>query len=678
MKTAWTVGVGALLASVVDAKDDSIHGDKLYNAGKTPAVERVGDSEVATLDQPKPAGGKIDAADIDVFCSSEVEAHACSQVLDSNVGTYWKADTGPEQSITVALGEEKSISGLVMIPHQGANSFIEKHSIAVSQDNQTWTEVAYGMWWPDASEKLSTFQPEKGRYLRLTIYESTGYIAELDVYEHEYIQPDPSKGAWGPTIDFPLVPVSGAVDPANGEFIGWASWQYNTYLQNSGSKTQTATWNPDKKTVSQREISDTGHDMFCTGITYDEFGNLVVTGGNSAYDTSIFNTTSREWLTGATLDLDRGYQSTTILSDGRIFMIGGSFSETTGIKNGAVYDPVQDSWSNLDDADVVPMLTQDLRGDRRDNHGWLFGWKEGTVFQAGPSKQMNWYGTEGPSGSTAPGGTRNSERFGDAMCGNAVMFDDGKILAFGGAQDYVGSDAINDTFLINIDQPKTEAEVVQAQDMHFKRTFHNSVVLPDGSVFATGGQGFAQPFNESTAHTESERFIYDESDPAGGSWEPLLPNTIPRVYHSLALLLQDGTVLAGGGGLCGNCTANHFDAQIYTPPYLLKEDGTLRERPEIVSVEPSSAKPGDRVKVTTKGDINPGASAIVRYGSATHTVDTDQRRLSVPFQQDGEDANSYTFQVPEAPGVAAPGYWMLFVLDSQGTPSHSVNVRIST
>ena len=42
--------------------------------------------------------------------------------------------------------------------------------------------------------------------------------------------------------------------------------------------------------------------------------------------------------------------------------------------------------------------------------------------------------------------------------------------------------------------------------MHFKRTFHNSVVLPDGSVFATGGQGFAasEPMVASILPIESQ------------------------------------------------------------------------------------------------------------------------------------------------------------------------------
>lgn len=66
----------------------------------------------------------------------------------------------------------------------------------------------------------------------------------------------------------------------------------------------------------------------------------------------------------------------------------------------------------------------------------LFGWKGATIFQAGPSKAMNWYGTNG-TGSHGAAGPRVGD--GDAMCGNAVMYDAtaGKILVIGGSIDYV-------------------------------------------------------------------------------------------------------------------------------------------------------------------------------------------------------------------------------------------------
>lgn len=206
--------------------------------------------------------------------------------------------------------------------------------------------------------------------------------------------------------------------------------------------------------------------------------------------------------------------------------------------------------------------------------------------------------------------------------------------------------------------------------MNYKRTFHSSVVLPDGSVFVNGGQDVGLPFNESGAHLTPERFVPGEN---GGKWIKQQKNSIVRVYHSLSLLLQDGTVFTSGGGLCGDCYANHFDGQIYTPPYLLNEDGSPKTRPVISTVSPSEVRPGDTVEVTTEGDVDETAS-IIRYGSATHTVDTDQRRISVKLQKG--DTNKYKFQIPAEAGIAQPGYYMLFVL-KDGVPSHSVNVRVA-
>ena len=74
---------------------------------------------------------------------------------------------------------------------------------------------------------------------------------------------------------------------------------------------------------------------------------------------------------------------------------------------------------------------------RGDNHGWLFAWKQGSVFQAGPAVAMNWYGTSG-TGSQSAAGNRAGDQ--DSMNGNAVLYDAvaGKILTLGGAPKYVG------------------------------------------------------------------------------------------------------------------------------------------------------------------------------------------------------------------------------------------------
>lgn len=93
--------------------------------------------------------------------------------------------------------------------------------------------------------------------------------------------------------------------------------------------------------------------------------------------------------------------------------------------------------------------------------------------------------------------------------------------------------------------------------------------------------------------------------------------------------MPDGTVFNGGGGLCGaTCAQNHWDAQIYSPPYLFNSDGSVAIRPAILSSDRKVAN-GAPITVTTDGPVQ--TIAMVRVGSATHTVDTDQRRMVLPF-----------------------------------------------
>ena len=195
--------------------------------------------------------------------------------------------------------------------------------------------------------------------------------------------------------------------------------------------------------------------------------------------------------------------------------------------------------------------------------------------------------------------------------------------------------------------------------MNFARSFANAVVLPDGKVFVTGGQSYAVPFSDDTAVYHAELW-----DPATNKFTILPPMDIPRTYHSVALLLSDATVFNGGGGLCGNCATNHFDGQIYSPAYLFNEDGTAATRPIIKSAPPTNIAAGASISVTT--DVQISGFSLIRSGSSTHTVDTDQRRIALTPTG---TFPTYTLQVPSDTGIALPGYWMLFALNAKGVPS---------
>jgi galactose oxidase len=297
---------------------------------------------------------------------------------------------------------------------------------------------------------------------------------------------------------------------------------------------------------------------------------------------------------------------------------------------------------------------------RSDNHGWFFSWTNNRVFHAGPSRQLNWFGSAG-NGSTTPAGVRGDDDH--AMNGNAVMYDIGKILTVGGAPAYVNSPATNRAYVIDINNGVVVRKVAP---MHYARAFHNSVVLPDGKVLVLGGATRAVPFSDENSVYNAELW-----DPATERFTRLAAAAIPRNYHSVATLLPDGRVFSGGGGLCGSCVTNHADGQIFTPPYLLNPNGTLRPRPAITAA-PATASAGDTVTVNTDRVVT--GFALIRLSAVTHTVNNDQRRI--PLAPTAVTDTNYTVTIPADRGVVLPGYYMLFALDSAGVPSVAKMMRI--
>jgi galactose oxidase len=280
------------------------------------------------------------------------------------------------------------------------------------------------------------------------------------------------------------------------------------------------------------------------------------------------------------------------------------------------------------------------------------------------------------------------------MNGNAVMYDasQGKILTLGGASSYTEAPATRAAHIITLrgrdgdgegHVPETAVNVEAVEPMHYARAFANSVVLPNGDVFTNGGVTWAKQWTDINASQIPEMW-----HPQTRRFSRLAASPIPRSYHSFALLLPDARVLVGGGGLCWEAcedpSANHLDVQVYNPPYLYRGGAwsgaaAASPRPEILSLSSSVAAPGDEFTIVTDGPV--ADVALIRYGSSTHPINTDQRRIPLwpgpgKQQQEGNRWN-YTVELPRDGGVLIPGYWMVFVLDGRGVPSISARLMVS-
>jgi galactose oxidase len=419
--------------------------------------------------------------------------------------------------------------------------------------------------------------------------------------------------------------------------------------------------------------------MFCPAMSSLQDGRLLIQGGSDAAKTSFYDPITNEFTSGPDMKMARGYQTSVTLSNNNVFTIGGAYSGPRKGKDGEMYNPDTNTWTALPGAKAAPLLTKDGEGIwREDNHAWLFGWKNGSVFQAGPSKAQNWYGTSG-TGSVVAAGTRDTLE--DAMCGIFVMYEPGKILSAGGSQSYTNANANRRAHITTIDEPNTNAQVERVADMVYPRGFSNAVVLPDGTVLVTGGQP------RSLVFTDTDGILYAELfNPATKSWKTLASEAVPRNYHSVSVLLADGRIFSGGGGLCylakvgassANCNklVDHADGQIFSPPYLFNADGSAAARPTISAISTATVKVGGKLRITMSVSATDYKFVLIRIGSVTHSVNSDQRR--VPLTNVTGSGSTYMATLPNDSGVLIPGTYYLFAMRSSGAPSVALTVTVT-
>ena len=454
----------------------------------------------------------------------------------------------------------------------------------------------------------------------------------------------------------------------NGQLVMWSANDQYTFQGDIGAgngQTYTAVFDPSSGVSSQIIVTNTGDDMFCPGIANLFNGKILVNGGDSSPKTSLYDPATGLWTADALMNIPRGYEGDTVLTNGSVFTLGGSWSGGLGGKTGEVWTQGQ-GWTVLSGVPETSVIGPDPEGVYRgDSHLWLFSAPNGQVFHAGPSAEMHWITTSG-SGTITSAGNRGDDPY--AMNGNAVLYDVGLILKTGGAPAYQKANAEANAYLININNGVNGVAVTKLAPMAYPRAFSSGIVLPNGQVVIVGGETFPVPYSDATAILVPEIW-----DPQTLVFRQLNPMQTARVYHSTGILLSDGRVFAGGGGQCGAaCSANHFNAEILTPPYLLNPDGSPAARPVITSASPTATL-GGTISATTTSPV--ASFVLMRLSSITHTLNNDQRRI--PLQMQFANGNSYLLTVPSNPGIALPGNYWLFALNAQGVPSLASNVLVS-
>lgn len=475
----------------------------------------------------------------------------------------------------------------------------------------------------------------------------------------------------------------------------------------------------------------------------------------SQFKTSYFDFRTNTWSAGSddNMKVEHWYATAVALPDNRLFVVGGAGSSDT--QNNPKFSRSAEllttagtgTWDRLDGPNdnvslLFPLINSSGRSDEiniesqyDEQEGWEFsevrGWypylnvaPNGTLFQSGPIPRLNSVTVGANTVDVKPAGaTILSSHAQMRTWGNYVMFDEGKILVTGGSV-VRGHDATNTAMVIDLEGGNVAVQPIP--NMRFRRSFQNSVVLPTGDVLIIGGNNSGKQMLDGAnglstpAGANNPQADLPEGNPADAkkrwdsdipvtetvytpevyspdknTWRDLTNMTVPRNYHSVALLLADGRVLAAGGGLCGDfgsntngvgCSKNHPNGQIYEPSYLFNPDGTPAKRPVIDSLGVSNNANGyptfgygRQFTVSVSNlDNNISKFTMVKLSAVTHGINTDLRYVEYSAAKGNMtgSGSSYKLTTTSNKNVLTPGYYFLFALNDRGVPSVAKVVQV--
>jgi hypothetical protein len=476
------------------------------------------------------------------------------------------------------------------------------------------------------------------------------------------LTPLPTKaatGEWGAVVPWDIVPLHMSLLP-NGKIFAWGKTDV------ADTMGMPRVWDPAQEGgPSTAPMIDVNEMLFCAGHTLLADGSLMIAGGHHMDDAGIKVTylyQNGAMTRKADMANGRWYPTLTVLPNGNVLAMAGRNEGGTVVRTPELWNGT--GWSQLTGAGTleIPYYPRN------------FVAPNGLIFYAGERIRSRWFNVAG-TGSWSEGPTHIWPYNRDY--GTAVMYEPGKILYAGGGghlswptPDPKNPANVPTATAEKIDLNQTAPAWQSAGSMSAPRRHLNSTILPDGQVLITGGTrggGFVD-FSEANAVKAAELW-----NPRTGEWTTLASNSTVRVYHSVSLLLPDGTVLHGASGdaMAGTIPItpqrNH---EIFSPPYLFKS--LSRSRPTITSA-PTTVGYGEVFSVVTPYAAQITDARWIRLGSVTHAFDMSQRANTLSFTR---TATGVEVTAPANPNLAPPGHYLLFILNRNGVPSAGKIVRV--
>ena len=474
-----------------------------------------------------------------------------------------------------------------------------------------------------------------------------------------------TAGDWGPVVGWPIVPLHINLMPS-GKVLAWGK------TDAADTMGMPRLWDPASGSPADLPMIHVDTMLFCAGHALMPDGRLLVSGGHLQDDAGIATTYIFDQNGNPTRAPDmahgRWYPTVTTLPDGRMLTMAGRNEAGSVVRTPEIWENNQ--WVELPGAGnlEIPYYPRN------------FVAPNGRIFYAGERVRSRWFevdasGVNGQRGKWTDGPSHvwpNNRDY-----GTAVMYEPGKVLYAGG-----GGHTGWPTPDPRSNQPTATAEIIDLNQaspswqntspMSVPRRHLNSTILPDGQVLVTGGTRGAGFVNIDPGLAAREAEVWN---PGTGEWTTLAANNKMRVYHSVSLLLPDGTVLHGasgdamaiqpGGGVVP--VPNERNHEIFSPPYLFKG-----ARPRVTSV-PATVGYGEVFSVATPNAAQITDVRWIKLGSVTHAFDMGQRANTLSFTA---TETGVEVTAPANSNLAPPGHYLLFILNRNGVPSEGRVVRI--
>lgn len=467
---------------------------------------------------------------------------------------------------------------------------------------------------------------------------------------------DQWTGHWSPQFSWPIIPIHSSLLP-NGKVLTFGTTNNGTQQAFNYDL-----WSPGIDGAGEHQTLFHGQptDIFCSASNLLPEGNVIFGGGdtrvpesNGIRDSLQLDFRKSLMTRNKPMQFARWYPTFTTLPNGETLIAGGRDLPSQPIQTPEIFDG--ENWRTLWGATSAE-ITDDIE------HHWYFPRNfvapDGRVF--GLTADLMYYiDWRGEGAVEVAGRLPNESR---SFTSTAVMYEPGRILQVGGS---VAGDVFAKAshHAIVVDLNSGTPVVSKVDDMSQHRAWANATVLANGEVFISGGSAFENRLGETSQMAEMW-------NPKTKKFRQLKPAATPRLYHSSALLLPDGSVLAGGGGSPGPLT--NLNAEIYYPPYLYK-DKDFATRPEVGNFN-LAQNYGNKAIVPVSGAGEVARVTFVRTGAVTHSFDQSQRFLELSFRR---EKSMIVVDLPTDPNIAPPGFYQLFVLNEAGVPSMAKIVSLN-